>query len=240
MAFCESCGHELSSGAKFCSACGTAVGPTTSSRDGNGRALHKCPQCGEVLNAFVAKCPSCGYELRGSQTLSRVRELEDALGGMESSEKRAELIRNFYIPNTKEDIYEFFILATSNLKAGDVCSDAWTAKLEQAYSKARLVFNDNDELQRLTATYNRLMRRQPLVIAGKAIARSHALRVICLGAAGVFLIAVGLILSYVTGGSGSPFFIFSLVGAALLWGAFMMGFIGLAAEHEERTAGESD
>ena len=56
MAFCINCGQELAEGAKFCANCGKAVtGENTTSQrktvyEGN---LHKCPNCGEVLNSFV-------------------------------------------------------------------------------------------------------------------------------------------------------------------------------------------
>ena len=71
MAFCMNCGQELPDGAKFCSSCGSAIGTVTEETnerkvtyDGK---LHKCPNCGEILNSFVANCPACGYELRGTE-----------------------------------------------------------------------------------------------------------------------------------------------------------------------------
>ena len=183
MAFCESCGHELSAGAKFCSECGVAVGPSASSRNGSGQAVHKCPQCGERIDAFVARCPSCGYELRDSQTLSRVRELEDDLEGIESPKRRSELIRNFFIPNTKEDIYEFVILASSNLKAGGSDDAAWSAKLEQAIQKAELVFGDGPELNRLkrmrkSTSGTGLLRKAFNVVAGSKVLQALILFVV--------------------------------------------------------------
>lgn len=157
MKFCGQCGSELSEGAKFCSECGTPTGNSSAAAAGK---TVKCPQCGELIDAFVAKCPACGYELRGSQTLSRVRELEDALEGVESPKKRSELIRNFYIPNTKEDIYEFFILATSNLNAGGGDNAAWRAKLEQAMQKAELVFGEGKELEKISKIYKKVASEQ--------------------------------------------------------------------------------
>ena len=34
----------------------------------------KCPNCGEVLGAFVSTCPSCGYELRGTQSANLLKD----------------------------------------------------------------------------------------------------------------------------------------------------------------------
>lgn len=81
MQYCIHCGGELVDGARFCSSCGAPVGGGSSKSE---NSTVKCPQCGERIDAFVAKCPACGHELRGSQTLSRVRELEDDLEGVES------------------------------------------------------------------------------------------------------------------------------------------------------------
>lgn len=157
MKYCIHCGGELVDGARFCSSCGAPVGGGSSKSE---NSTVKCPQCGERIDAFVAKCPACGHELRGSQTLSRVRELEDNLEGVESPKKRSELIRNFYIPNTKEDIYEFFILATSNLKAGGSDDAAWRAKLEQAMQKAELIFGEGEDLTKLRKVYKKVTNEQ--------------------------------------------------------------------------------
>lgn len=180
MKYCTQCGEELVDGARFCSGCGMPVGGSTPKPEG--RTI-KCPQCGERINAFVATCPSCGYEMRGSQTLSRVRELEDDLEGVESPKKRSELIRNFYIPNTKEDIYEFVILASSNLKAGGSDDAAWSTKLEQAIQKAELVFGDGPELDRLKKMHKSTsgtssLRKAFNVVAGSKVIQALILFVI--------------------------------------------------------------
>ena len=137
MAFCTECGHQLAEGAKFCFECGAKVNAPSSTRveqrktvyDGE---IHKCPKCGETLNSFVTNCPTCGYELRSVKTNSPVAALAKKVEMASSLDDKIELITNFYIPNTKEDIYDFFILAVSNLedKSYDT-DDAWRAKLEQ-------------------------------------------------------------------------------------------------------------
>lgn len=160
MAYCMNCGQQLPDGAKFCAACGAAMGEIktdTSQRkttfDGE---IHKCPNCGEILNSFVTNCPSCGYEIRSVKTNSPVEALAYKIEQTSSLDKKIELIANFYIPNTKEDIYDFFILAVSNLedKWYDT-DDAWRAKLEQAYHKAKLSFGNTPEFEYLEKLYNK-------------------------------------------------------------------------------------
>lgn len=110
MSYCSNCGNRLGDNDKFCPQCGAPVGQQDDSRrrshfDGE---LHKCPKCGETLNSFVTNCPSCGYEIRGSKGISVVKELADRINQVNTLEEKNELISNFYIPNTKEDIIDFF------------------------------------------------------------------------------------------------------------------------------------
>lgn len=166
MAFCSCCGKELSNGARFCASCGASVVIEKPVQDGvNSRQkmvydgkVYKCPNCGEQMDAFVATCPACGYELRGTQITSRVHELSQKLEHTDSAEKKIELIHNFYIPNTKEDIYEFCILAYSNISVSAYGADVWKVKLEQAYLKARLVFDNGGEFKYIDELYRRIKR----------------------------------------------------------------------------------
>lgn len=188
MAFCTNCGQELAEGAKFCANCGKAVtGENTASQrktvyEGN---LHKCPNCGEILNSFVTNCPTCGHEIRDTQGVSSVRQLAMKLEQLEAKrpqkkstnifaqtfgggaqlqsidEQKIDLIRNFSIPNTKEDVLEFIVLAAANIDlkvygldsgryqmldpARRELSDAWLSKLEQADQKAEIMFGQTQE-----------------------------------------------------------------------------------------------
>lgn len=153
--------------------------------------IHKCPNCGEVLNSFVTNCPACGYELRDSKNSSAVEELSRKLEEIEQNrdrtkvstkilgafnlsdgltktdEQKISLIRNFPIPNTKEDLYEFLILSKSNIEidlyentqiksARLAISDAWKAKFEQAYQKAKLLLKNDDRMIEIDAMYKEI------------------------------------------------------------------------------------
>ncbi|MGM9608037.1 MAG: zinc-ribbon domain-containing protein [Oscillospiraceae bacterium] len=158
MAFCVNCGHEVPDGAKFCANCGAAV---NSANSGAQRKtvyegeMHKCPNCGEVLNSFVSVCPACGYELRGTKASNSVHEFALRLERAQSEEQRITLIRNFPIPNTKEDIFEFMILASTNISGEyqKIVFDAWLAKFEQSYKKAKLVFSNDSDFVKFQSIY---------------------------------------------------------------------------------------
>ncbi len=184
MRYCTECGHELADGIKFCSECGNKVNIEKSKdkvlKDGT---VHKCPVCGEQLDSFVLKCPACGYELRGAKSSSSVREfaskvqeiefsrpkkkLNISMGISATDEKLVSLIRNFVIPNTKEDLLEFMVLASSNInlkrynlfnkvsESQKMVSDAWEAKFEQAYNKAQLTFEDSVEFSKINDIYSK-------------------------------------------------------------------------------------
>lgn len=161
MPFCMNCGQEIPEGANFCASCGTATGTIKKEEpqrkntyDGE---IHKCPNCGEVLNSFMPNCPSCGYEIRTvNSSNSPVNELARRIENATSLELKIELITNFYVPNTKEDIYEFFILAVSNLEDTYYdTDDAWQAKLEQTYHKAKLLFGNTPEFEYIDELYKK-------------------------------------------------------------------------------------
>lgn len=192
MAYCTNCGKELEEGAKFCANCGKSVeGNCISAQrktvyDGE---LHKCPNCGEVLESFVANCPACGYEFRGTKNSSTVREFATKLEEIEKTRPsgkislkevlkdqrevsktdlgKISLIRSFAIPNTKEDLLEFLVLAASNInlqryndfdsisEAEQAVSDAWEAKFEQAYQKAVILIGTSPEFENVQKLYEK-------------------------------------------------------------------------------------
>lgn len=163
MAFCTNCGHQLAEGAKFCFECGTKVGEEQSSQPAQRKTvydgeIHKCPSCGEVLNSFASNCPSCGYEIRGVSNSAAVQEFAVKLASAGSRQEKIAIIRNFPIPNTKEDIWEFMILASTNIgdNLENDISAAWHSKTEQAYQKAQIIFQDEKEFLRIQNTYSQV------------------------------------------------------------------------------------
>lgn len=165
MKFCIECGKELEDGAKFCANCGKEVISSQTETKSQRKTtyegeIHKCPNCGEVLKSFVVNCPACGYELRSVKSNSPVNELAQKVEKAETVDKKIELITNFYVPNTKEDIYDFFILAVSNLEDTNYdTDDAWLAKLEQTYHKAKLSFCNDSEFAYIEESYKKTIAK---------------------------------------------------------------------------------
>lgn len=123
--------------------------------------LHKCPQCGEVLNSFTAKCPTCGFELRGTSAASSVQQFAQKLEQSQTSEQRCTVIRNFPIPNTREDILEFMILASTNIagEAETSVFEAWVAKFEQSYQKAQIVIQNPSDMAQVQSIHDKAQKQ---------------------------------------------------------------------------------
>lgn len=160
MPYCTNCGCQITDNAKFCSNCGSAINSSKNDQserktvyEGN---IHKCPNCGEVLQSFVANCPACGYELRGNMAADSVRKLYWELNRTTTPAQKDLIIRSFPIPNSKEDILEFMIMASSNILGEDDRDiyEAWLAKFEQAYQKAVLLFRADNDFTKIQQIYD--------------------------------------------------------------------------------------
>lgn len=147
--------------------------------------LKKCPSCGAPIQSFATKCSDCGHEFRNIQASGSVQKLFEMLN--ELSEKRKEsnqsilggigkfygenlfkiqdkndiqkkeLISNFPIPNTREDILEFLSLAVPKakkigtfwtskepeIKTHNDFVPVWQSKCEQLIMKARFSMKDD-------------------------------------------------------------------------------------------------
>lgn len=63
MPFCIDCGQEIYAGAKFCSGCDATINNGVQHEASKRKfvfegEIHKCPNCGEVINSFVSICPA--------------------------------------------------------------------------------------------------------------------------------------------------------------------------------------
>lgn len=188
--YCEACGNELGESDNFCSKCG-AQRQVKENKDRQGEVhshLTKCPCCGERIPSFSAFCPSCGNELRSDSQTSSVVDLSQRIGAIQAQRPKkrqrahfrdrveisdydaqiASLISNYPIPNTREDLLEFAILASSSIRPDELVKGtasqqavgaAWLSKLEQANNKAILAMPGSREAERITALWQQANRK---------------------------------------------------------------------------------
>lgn len=148
--------------------------------------IKKCPACGAIVQSFQTQCVECGYKFSNIEANSSIAKLfkmlDDVeatrkdqttkemvldffakgtgLGGNKTDIRKKEIIKNFPIPTTQEDILEFLALAVPNARqlgnwftknndenaAHNEFVPVWKAKCEQIIMKARFSMKDNKEL----------------------------------------------------------------------------------------------
>lgn len=79
--------------------------------------IRKCPNCGAELPGMVAVCPQCGHEISGVGANVSVREFFDNYQKEHDDRRKLDMINNYPIPNTKEDLLEFALLASQQVKS---------------------------------------------------------------------------------------------------------------------------
>jgi len=135
--------------------------------------VRKCPACGAIAETFATKCTDCGTEFRNIEASINIIKFFEKLDDIETSRKKSksakwtttdsrkeELIMNFPIPVSREEIFEFLTLAQSKIHTNnyidslsvetrytDTWNKIWLMKIEQIQSKASLSMkNDKKSL----------------------------------------------------------------------------------------------
>lgn len=105
MPFCTNCGQEIQAGAKFCENCGTPTNNDVHHESSKRKIvyageIHKCPNCGEVINSFVSICPSCGFEINSKQVSSVLQDFIKEINKCEqmiaNSPQSVKILRGFW------------------------------------------------------------------------------------------------------------------------------------------------
>lgn len=130
---CSNCGEIIGSFVTICPSCGQEIRGVSS--------ISSAHELSVKLERISAKMP-IAEEKKSIMKMVFGKDFtsgSDANGALSNFEKqkeeeKASLIINFTVPNSKEDIMEFMILAASNInvKKGidDVITKAWIAKLD--------------------------------------------------------------------------------------------------------------
>lgn len=153
--------------------------------------IKSCPACGSSVKAMESNCSDCGHEFFGTKAnstlLNLLAEIEKinnkeitspqilpgAAGELskksaieyEKNKLKKELIENFPIPNTREDILEFLAFSLSKGKDNSIGSyfqhnqsSAWTKKSEEVIIKSKIMFKNNPEFFRQLENYDMDLR----------------------------------------------------------------------------------
>ena len=138
--------------------------------------LLKCPSCGATVPSLSMTCKDCGFVFRNVSANSSVKELSNKLehvsrtvvikkkGWIYTSkwsnvdDIKSEIVRNFPIPNTKDDLMEFAIFISQNMipirifaslfspieaAAQQKTNFFWIEKYKQLILKAKILCKDD-------------------------------------------------------------------------------------------------
>jgi hypothetical protein len=150
--------------------------------------IKTCPACGSSVKALELICNQCGHEFTNVKANSTLLKLLDqiekintkqikisplvkgAIGEhakknqdeMERNKLKSELIENFPIPNTREDILEFLAYSLSKGKEntymsyfgeGFSTSGAWRKKADEIIIKSKIMFKADVEFSKQLVQY---------------------------------------------------------------------------------------
>ena len=118
-----------------------------------------CPQCGASVQSMQLTCPECGFEFNNKEANASARELMKLLNSAKDNEKKIEIISNYPIPNTRENLAEFVALCIGNCQISftdlfgeflgvdkaDICI-AWRKLSQQVVTKANLMLKDDPSI----------------------------------------------------------------------------------------------
>lgn len=152
---CPNCGEVLESMTAICPACGyeirnvKAVSSVQSFSDK--LAAIEAEEMPETDNNSILK-KVFGRDLR--ETPKRLEEARQEFNNQKLARK-VNLIKNFPIPNTKEDLTEFTFLISTNLQDMSELAlrPVWISKLEQVYQKAKILMPNDPAFTRISALY---------------------------------------------------------------------------------------
>lgn len=147
--YCKKCGKEIADDSKFCQYCGTSfeneekakTEPNQARKSVYDGVIHKCPNCGQVLDSFTAICPACGYEIQKEYGEKNAIDIfTENLISMDSIEKKKVYIENFNVPNTRKDLTEFSDYVIATIKPHNETNDYLVTMMNKILYKAEHSF----------------------------------------------------------------------------------------------------
>lgn len=156
---CPNCGEVMESFLTVCPTCGYEIRDVRSASSVRELAVKLENISAQKMPAFEEK--KSVMKMVFGKDFKEGDEAEEALKRFESqkNQEKASLIINFAVPNSKEDIMEFMILAASNIdvKKGidDDVTKAWISKLDQVYQRAEISMGKHSDFLQIKTIYDR-------------------------------------------------------------------------------------
>lgn len=126
--------------------------------------VSKCPSCGAQLGAFVSACSACGHEFADVQANRSITSLVERFDEIERDvdakqlrgrqreqaliERKARVIRDFPIPNSREDLQQLLYFIQPKLAPSvkpDPNIEDWRAKFAEVIARARNAYKGDSE-----------------------------------------------------------------------------------------------
>lgn len=129
-----------------------------------------CPNCGAPLIGGLAKCPECGYTISNVSANSSAILLDKRLQkGLRS--ERANIIRSFPIPNTRDDLMEFLsalepkaLVRPKGEEYEKKETKAYYEKYVECLNKARISFGDDAATKMFQSNLARYKKQRHYII----------------------------------------------------------------------------
>lgn len=150
--------------------------------------IKTCPACGAAFKSMEINCIQCGHEFSNIKAnltilnlLARIEKIETEKNSLivsltstekfiqdqEFEKRKGDLIKNFPVPNTKDDILEFLTYSISKMTNVSSLDNPWAAKADEIIMKSRLLFkNDLTMLSTLDKYEKDIKKRKrgPIVV----------------------------------------------------------------------------
>ena len=156
---CPNCGELLKSFVSVCPSCGYEIRDTKSTNSVKDFEIRLSKIESRIMPQFQEE-QSLMKKVFGKD-FNKEDEEDEARKNFENQKEREiiNLILNYPIPNAREDILEFVLLISSNIKSkrenSESLSKAWIAKFEQVYKKAEMTLKDSDDLRHIKEIYQK-------------------------------------------------------------------------------------
>jgi len=132
--------------------------------------IKTCPACGATVKSMTSACEDCGHEFSNVAANSSIAILLKNLNSLKRraneydidfDQRKAEVINNTAIPNSREDLLEFLAVCTSQADGGLVgkAIAAWNSKGNEALLKSKIVFRDDQKTLKLIEVYEGKLKK---------------------------------------------------------------------------------